>query len=112
MGFRHTTMGEVAADIAERGPNALLEKLAPGMKVHRAGMSFYGPGERSWPDREHRHEYPEIFLCLHGAGWFEAEDRRHPMRPGNIVLVDPWVEHHQAGGEGGLGTAWWLLEPK
>lgn len=46
-----------------------------------------------WHSLPHTHHCAELFYVLSGAGFFQVENEQFPLRPNDLVVVNPQVEH-------------------
>ena len=51
--------------------------------------------EGEWQSALHTHHFTEIFFILGGAGEFQVEDSRFPVKAGDCLIVNPHVDHTQ-----------------
>ncbi|MEV7994256.1 class I tRNA ligase family protein [Streptomyces sp. NPDC086077] len=55
-----------------------------------AGWGRVAPGASSHPDR---HDETEFFVIVAGTGELTVDGRGHPVRPGTVVLFEPFESH-------------------
>ncbi len=53
-------------------------------------MSKY---EGDWPSLPHTHHFTELFYIISGSGMFHIENDIIPVKPNDLVIVNPHVEH-------------------
>ncbi|MBW7456329.1 cupin domain-containing protein, partial [Paenibacillus sepulcri] len=88
-------------------------ELLPGAYLSSGGLAFAGRSERSHtndgPDGRdfHVHDDREAFLILQGIGTMEINGEHHPVRAGDIVIVEPGENHHLCSdAENPIVTLW------
>lgn len=45
------------------------------------------------PFGPHKHEQPELWYVIDGQAWVKLGDQEHAAEAGDLVIIDPWVEH-------------------
>jgi len=55
-----------------------------------AGWGRVAPGGAT---TSHQHDETEFFVIVAGEGEFDVDGRRHPVRPGTVVLIEPFEAH-------------------
>lgn len=45
------------------------------------------------PFRPHKHEQPELWYVIAGSASVTLGDRAHAVAGGDLIVIDPWVEH-------------------
>lgn len=91
----------------------ILKSVLPGEFIYRGGLSFMEPGQRSHtndgPDGRdyHVHEDCEAFVIIEGEGSVEVNKVLHPIKAGDVIIIEPGEDHHLiAGKENQLVTLW------
>lgn len=46
-----------------------------------------------WHSFPHTHTFAELFYVVGGAGLFQIENETHEVKPGDLIIVNPNVEH-------------------
>jgi mannose-6-phosphate isomerase-like protein (cupin superfamily) len=83
------------ADISDTSEGHFLKGILPGDYICQGGMGFKKPGERTHSSATpHVHEDSETFVILQGKGEMDINGVRHPVKTGDIVVVEPGEEHH------------------
>lgn len=59
-------------------------------KLLFVSKSSYGG---DWHSVPHTHAFAELFFVARGGGRFQIEDKLYPVAPGDMVFVNPNVEH-------------------
>ncbi len=49
--------------------------------------------EGDWPSVLHTHHFSELFYVKSGSGEFIVEEKRFPIRKGDVVIVNPNIQH-------------------
>lgn len=49
--------------------------------------------EGEWQNNLHTHHFTEIYYITKGLGEFQIEDKRFPVSEGNLIIVNPHIEH-------------------
>ena len=45
------------------------------------------------PFAPHKHAVPELWYIIEGEGLVEIDGVEHPVEAGDLIALDPWVEH-------------------
>ncbi len=45
------------------------------------------------PFKPHRHEAEEVWYIVEGEAWVELDGQEHPVETGDVIILEPWVEH-------------------
>ena len=99
-------------DLAADAGGTVLAATVPEHRIDSGGVTVMAPGERSWPDVQHVHDFPEAFLILAGRGAVEVDGARTAIAAGDLLIVEPGEEHHLVSSvERPLVTTWLHLEP-
>ncbi|WP_345941656.1 helix-turn-helix transcriptional regulator [Gemmiger formicilis] len=70
--------------------------FAPRVRVQSSVNLLYVTRSRyegDWHSLPHTHHCAELFYVLNGSGFFQVENEQFPLRPNDMVLVNPQVEH-------------------
>ena len=70
--------------------------FAPRVRVQSSVNLLYVTRSRyggDWHSLLHTHHCAELFYVLNGSGFFQVENEQFPLRPNDMVLVNPQVEH-------------------
>lgn len=66
------------------------ERTHPGFNLHYISISKY---EGDWQSHPHTHHFTELFYVLDGKGDFLVEDECFPVKPNDLIIINPHVEH-------------------
>lgn len=87
-------------DLADVTEGHILQEVLPGEYISTGGLAFCKPGSRSHtnngPDGRdcHVHTDGEAFMILQGHGEMEVDGVKHPVRTGDVILIEPGEDHH------------------
>ncbi|WP_052487450.1 cupin domain-containing protein [Gordoniibacillus kamchatkensis] len=87
-------------DLADTTQGHFLGEWLPGDHLSAGGLAFARPGERSHTNdgpggRDyHVHRDCEAFVILQGSGTMELNGEHHPVKVGDIIIVEPGEDHH------------------
>ncbi len=87
-------------DLNTDGVEHVLEGIVPGRYIAMGGLGFKAPNERTHshdgPDGsdQHVHDDCEIFMLLGGKAEMEIDGEMHPMKAGDVIVVEPGEDHH------------------
>ena len=56
------------------------------------------------PFKPHRHKEPELWYVIEGEGVVSLNGQDHPVTTGDLIRLDPWVEHGLSTG----GSLRWI----
>lgn len=45
------------------------------------------------PFAPHKHAVPELWYIIDGEGLVTIDGGEHPVESGDLIVIDPWVEH-------------------
>lgn len=71
---------------ADRGKRTFSRQSAAGERSHTND----GPDWRAY----HVHADREAFIILQGNGVMVVDDKRHEVRTGDIIIIEPSEDHH------------------
>lgn len=101
------------SELSEVNEGHIFKSVLPGEFIYRGGLSFMEPGQRSHtndgPDGRdyHVHEDCEAFVIIEGEGFVEVNKVLHPIKAGDVIIIEPGEDHHLiAGKENQLVTLW------
>ena|GEM_PF-737655 len=113
----HTEHGNLSMkryrlDELETTPTRLLPEVVGDRRITHGGIYVFTPGETAHPEH-HVHNTDEIFIFIQGMGVLPIDGVDHPIRTGDVVVVEAGEDHHTRSSEDGpLVAAWYLVEPK
>jgi mannose-6-phosphate isomerase-like protein (cupin superfamily) len=90
-------------------------RLLPGQlgdaKIAGGGVYVFKPGETAHPEARHVHDAAEVFIFVQGQGVIPVDGVDHPVRTGDVVIVEAGEDHHtRSSVEDPLVAAWYLME--
>lgn len=89
-------------------PNILGQAAVKG-----GGIYCFKPGETAHPEPRHVHDTDEVFIFIQGTGVIPIDGVDHPVRTGDVVLVEAGEDHHtRSSVEDPLVAAWYVMEPR
>jgi quercetin dioxygenase-like cupin family protein len=89
----------------------LLPARLGDLKVDHGGVHCFEPGEVAHPEPRHVHNAPEVFIFVQGRGVLPIDGVEHPVRTGDVFIIEPGEDHHTAGSEEDpLVAVWYLME--
>ncbi|HYH04089.1 MAG TPA: cupin domain-containing protein [Bacillota bacterium] len=86
--------------LGEMSNGHFLQKLLPGTVIYKGGFSLGLPGKRTHsfdgPEGSdwHVHDDYELFIVLQGCGELEVNQKRCPVRCGDVIIIEPGEDHH------------------
>ena len=100
-------------DLPDAGEGHILRDVLPGKFIAAGGLSFAKPGGRSHTNDgpggrdRHVHQDCEAFLIIQGKGYIEIDRTAHPIKAGDLIVVEPGEDHHLVSGlDDPLVTLW------
>jgi mannose-6-phosphate isomerase-like protein (cupin superfamily) len=105
--MKRTTIAALACSESRLMPYLLGDRRIAG-----GGIYCFKPGETAHPEPRHVHDVDEVFIFLQGRGVLPVDGVEHPVKTGDIVIVEAGEDHHTRGSESDpLVAAWYLMEP-
>jgi mannose-6-phosphate isomerase-like protein (cupin superfamily) len=94
-------------------PNArfLMPDVLGEARVVGGGVYVFKPGETAHPEARHVHDTDEVFIFVQGSGVLPIDGVDHPVRAGDIVIVEAGEDHHtRSSVEDPLVAAWYVMD--
>lgn len=94
-------------------PNAsfLMPDVLGEARVLRGGVYVFKPGETAHPEARHVHDTDEVFIFVQGSGVLPIDGVDHPVRVGDVVVVEAGEDHHtRSSAEDPLVAAWYVMD--
>jgi mannose-6-phosphate isomerase-like protein (cupin superfamily) len=80
-------------------------------RVTGGGVYAFKPGEIAHPEPRHVHDVDEVFIFLQGSGVLPIDGVDHPVRAGDVVIVEAGEDHHtRSSVEDPLVAAWYVMD--
>ncbi|MCU6712292.1 cupin domain-containing protein [Paenibacillus sp. J5C_2022] len=92
-------------DLHLNGEGHVLHEVLPGDYLYAGGLAFASRGERSHTNDGpgggdwHVHSDREAFIVMQGRGAMEVNGRRHDVRSGDVIIIEPGEDHHLCSSE-------------
>ena len=97
-------------DLTPDGRRLLPDILGEAKIVH-GGVYVFKPGETAHPEPRHVHEVDEVFIFLQGAGIIPIDGVDHPIKAGDVVVVEAGEDHHtRSSVDEPLVAAWYVMD--
>lgn len=98
------------ADLRPSGSYLLPEHLGHA-RVVKGGVYVFEPGETAHPEPVHKHDVAEVFIFVQGSGVLPIDGVEHPIRTGDVFIVEAGEDHHtRSSVEDPLVAAWYLMD--
>ena len=68
-------------------------------KITGGGLYCFKPGETAHPEPVHVHDVPEVFIFIQGKGVIPIDGTDHPVKTGDVVIVEAGEDHHTRSSE-------------
>ena len=105
--MKRTTVSEL-----DGTESRLMPSLLGNRRVTGGGVYCFRPGETAHPEPRHVHDVCEVFIFLQGRGVLPVDGVDHPVKTGDVVIVEPGEDHHtRSSQDDPLVAAWFLMEP-
>ena len=89
----------------------LMPEILGDKKVLNGGVYVFQPGETAHPEAVHVHEADEVFIFVQGRGVLPIDGVEHPVKTGDVVVVEAGEDHHTRSSlEDPLVAAWYIME--
>lgn len=96
-------------DLKSDGKFLLPDELGDA-KITGGGVYVFKPGETAHPE-EHIHDVDEVFIFIQGSGVLPIDGVDHPIKTGDVVIVEAGEDHHTRSSEDApLVAAWYLMD--
>lgn len=90
--------------------SALLPSLFGKRRITYGGLHIFKPGETPHPE-PHAHDTDEVFMFVQGSGILPIDGVNHPIKTGDVVIVEAGEDHHTTSSvDDPLVAAWWVME--
>ena len=97
------------ADLRPESGQLMPDRLK-GRKITGGGVYVFKPGETAHPE-EHIHDVDEVFIFVQGSGILPIDGKDHPVRAGDVVIVEAGEDHHtKSSNDEPLVAAWYLMD--
>ncbi|HUS59603.1 MAG TPA: cupin domain-containing protein [Planctomycetota bacterium] len=95
----------------KHGDSRLMPALLGGRKITGGGVYVFKPGETAHPEPRHAHDVHEVFIFVQGKGVIPIDGTDHPVKTGDVILVEAGEDHHtRSSDDDPLVAAWYLME--
>jgi mannose-6-phosphate isomerase-like protein (cupin superfamily) len=89
----------------------LLPALLGDAKVAGGGVYVFKPGETPHPEPRHVHDTAEVFIFVQGSGVLPVDGVEHPVKAGDVVIVEAGEDHHtRSSVDDPLVAAWYVMD--
>ena len=89
----------------------LMPTLLGDAQVQHGGVYVFESGETAHPEARHVHDTDEVFIVIQGTGVLPVDGTDHPIRAGDVVIVEAGEDHHtRSSAEDPLAVAWYVLD--
>jgi quercetin dioxygenase-like cupin family protein len=103
--MKRTTLGELGYT-----DTRLLPDYLGDLKVASGGLYVFKPGETAHPEATHVHDVAEVFIFVQGCGILPIDGVEHPIKTGDVVIVEAGEDHHtRSSVEDPLVAAWYVM---
>lgn len=97
------------SDMSPTG-SQLMPELLEGRKITGGGVYVFEPGEIAHPD-EHIHDVEEVFIFVQGSGILPIDGTDHPIKTGDVIIVEAGEDHHTTSStDDPLVAVWYLMD--
>lgn len=99
--------------IADLNPtdSRLMPDLLGQKRISGGGVYVFKPGETAHPEPRHAHDVDEVFIFIQGKGVLPIDGVDHPVKTGDVIVVEAGEDHHtRSSVDEPLVAAWYLLE--
>jgi mannose-6-phosphate isomerase-like protein (cupin superfamily) len=97
-------------DLSDNG-SRILSRLFSGRRITHGSVHVFKPGECAHPE-PHSHDTDEVFIVLQGSGTMPVDGVSHPIKTGDVIVIEPGEDHHTTGSvDDPMVVAWYLMEP-
>ena len=99
--------------IGDLNPNDsyLLPEVLGDAKITGGGVYVFEPGETAHPEAVHVHDVDEVFIFVQGKGVLPIDGVDHPVKTGDVIIVEAGEDHHTRGSvDDQLVAAWYLMD--
>ena len=91
----------------------ILPDILGEARISSGGVYVFKPGETAHPEAVHVHDVEEVFIFLQGCGVLPIDGKDHPVKAGDVVIVEAGEDHHtRSSVEDPLVAAWYLMDRK
>ena len=98
------------ADLKPAGSRLLPEYLGDSA-ITGGGIYVFKPGETAHPEATHFHDVHEVFIFIQGSGVIPVDGVEHPVKTGDVVVVEPGEDHHtRSSVDDPLVAAWYVMD--
>ncbi|TFH04967.1 MAG: cupin domain-containing protein [Spirochaetales bacterium] len=81
-------------------------------RITAGGLYIFKPGETAHPEPRHVHDVAEVFIFVQGTGVLPIDGVDHPVKTGDVVIVEAGEDHHtRSSTDDPLVAAWYVVEP-
>ena len=89
----------------------LLPDVLGEATVAGGGVYVFAPGETAHPEARHVHDVDEVFIFIQGRGVLPIDGVDHPIKTGDVVVVEAGEDHHtRSSTDDPLVAAWWVMD--
>ena len=89
----------------------LIPDLLGSKKIAGGGIYVFKPGETAHPEARHVHDVDEVFIFVQGKGVIPIDGKDHPVKTGDVIIVEAGEDHHtRSSKDDPLVAAWYVME--
>ncbi len=78
--------------------------------ISHGGVYVFKPGETAHPEAVHVHDTDEVFMFIQGRGVLPIDGVDHPIKTGDVIIVEAGEDHHtRSSVEDPLVAAWYVM---
>jgi mannose-6-phosphate isomerase-like protein (cupin superfamily) len=99
--------------ITDLNPNdsLLMPDLLGEKRITNGGVYVFKPGEIAHPEPRHMHDVDEVFIFVQGKGVVPVDGVDHPVKTGDVIVVEAGEDHHtRSSVDDPLVAAWYLMD--
>jgi quercetin dioxygenase-like cupin family protein len=104
-------MKRLTIDTLNSNDSFLLPEIYGEKRIAGGGLTVFKPGETAHTEPRHVHDVDEVFIFIEGSGVLPIDGADHPIKTGDVVIVEAGEDHHtRSSVDDPLVAAWYLLE--
>ena len=104
-------MKRMTIDTLNPNGSFLLPEIYGEKRITGGGLTVFKPGETAHPEPRHVHDVDEVFIFIEGTGVLPIDGTDHPIKTGDVIIVEAGEDHHtRSSVDDPLVAAWYLIE--
>lgn len=104
-------MKRLTIDTLNSNDSFLLPEIYGERRIAGGGLTVFKPGETAHPEPRHVHDVDEVFIFIEGTGVLPIDGTDHPIKTGDVIIVEAGEDHHtRSSVDDPLVAAWYLIE--